>query len=148
MNREWLTMTRIIRVTAQFEKNRRNLDQGQRKKKCPIEPGEVDNDSYQTSNIQIGQFFFLSPLVEVPSGFSELRCYSYDTSHSRPKKQLDKISVCYSYDTSHCQPLPVHLNIFFPFALGRGSLRFFRNAHHEMSHSSCDHIMCISLIIG
>ena len=34
---------------GQFEKNRGNLDQGQTEKKCPSEPGVVDNDSYHTS---------------------------------------------------------------------------------------------------
>ena len=34
---------------GQSEKNRRNLDQGQTEKKCPSEPGVVDNDSYHTS---------------------------------------------------------------------------------------------------
>ena len=34
---------------GQFEKTRRNLDQGQTEKNCPSEPGVVDNDSYQTS---------------------------------------------------------------------------------------------------
>ena len=34
---------------GQFEKTRRNFDQGQKEKKCPSDPGVVDNDSYHTS---------------------------------------------------------------------------------------------------
>ena len=45
---------------------------------------------------------------------------------------LSVLAHSYSYDTSQCQPLPVHLDIFFPFAHDRGSFCLFRISQHEV----------------
>ena len=59
------------------------------------------------------------------------RFFSARAWDQAPSLYLSVLAHSYSRDASHCQPLPVHLDNFFPFALGRGSFCFFRIALHK-----------------